>query len=91
MELFSEKANQSLERTPLGLPLCMGLPYMVSLSSRRKETMALTGLLSLPAFLGEYSAAPIEGGGELPPLQKWQFIVGGIAFLCMSVGLLFKK
>jgi hypothetical protein len=59
-----------------------------------KENIFLSVILlfaALQCFLGEYSAAPIRGGGELPPLQKWQFIVGGIAFLCMSVGLLFKK
>ena len=28
-------SNQSLERTTLGLPDCMGLPWMVSLSSSR--------------------------------------------------------
>ena len=27
--------NQSLERTPFGLPVYMGMPSMVSLSSRR--------------------------------------------------------
>jgi len=28
-------SNQSLERTPLGWPVCMGVSSMVSLSSRR--------------------------------------------------------
>jgi hypothetical protein len=28
-------SNQSLERTPLGLPVCIGMPCMVSLSSSR--------------------------------------------------------
>jgi len=59
-----------------------------------KENILLSVILlfaALQCFLGEYNAAPINGGGTLPPLQKWQFIVGGIAFLGMSLGLLFKK
>jgi hypothetical protein len=38
IEIIYEKGkmpNQSLERTPLGWPVCMGLPCMVSLSSGR--------------------------------------------------------
>ena len=62
--------------------------------STSKENSFFSVILLFAAvqcFLGEYNAAPLSGGGTLPPLQKWQFIVGGIAFLCMSVGLLFKK
>jgi hypothetical protein len=48
-----KSSNQSLERTPLGWPVCMGLPCMVSLSSRRwayKRIRMLLRLLLLIVF-----------------------------------------
>jgi len=48
-------------------------------------------IAALQCFLGHNHTAPLEGGGELPPQEKWQNIVGGIVFVIMSSILLFKK
>ena len=61
MQLEQKNPKQSLERTPLGLPVCMGMPCMVSLSSSRWAITIMRALLPIFLPVGSIAHAdPIE-------------------------------
>jgi len=41
--------------------------------------------VALQCFLGKAPAAPLECGGQSPPLEMWQLIIGGLTCLIVSV------
>jgi hypothetical protein len=70
------KSTKEMKITDSKLNICVSVIFLVG---------------AIQCFIGHSPAAPIEGGGELPHLEKWQLIVGGISMLGVSLFLLIKR
>jgi len=78
-----QRPNQSLERTPLGLPVCMGLPCMVSLSSGRSAMIKKITTLAIIILLLDNLTAQ-EDAIEVKYNNFSDKITNGFVYSCID-------